>query len=336
MIDILKNRMYFYWVSTLWIVFSLCMFAFGSLNYGIDMTGGIQIEYQSLSGSIDIEEIKRLTNTVTQDINQQKEGIINTTNVYKISGQESFVVEVGISKKYSDAESENYKVAYREKLSELLLQNWKTQSSYVNIGASFWDYIKDTAKLTILLALVGISLYVAYAFSGTVAGIPSISFALITLLTLFHDVLISAGLYIFTSFYFPQFQIDTFFITSLLTILWYSINDTIVIFDRIRSNLREFWGKGKPLSEIIQNSVNETMTRSIYTSLTLFFVLICMFILWPESIQGFTLTMLFGTVVGSLSSIFIASPLLYDIHKHTVLSVYLKKENVSDDDKMVV
>jgi preprotein translocase subunit SecF len=113
------------------------MFAFGSLNYGIDMTGGIQIEYQSLSGSIDIEEIKRLTSTVTQDINQQKEGIINTTNVYKISGQESFVVEVGISKKYSDAESENYKVAYREKLSELLLQNWKTQSSYVNIGASF-------------------------------------------------------------------------------------------------------------------------------------------------------------------------------------------------------
>ena len=336
MIDILKNRLYFYIVSGSLILFSLWMLLIGNLNYGIDMTGGIQIEYTSQSGIIDVKHLKIEAQTVAEHINLQKEGIINTVNVYKISWQESFVVEAGISKRYSDAESETYKVAYREQLSEVLLTQGKIQSSYVNIGASFGDYIKSTAKLTLFLALIWISVYVAYAFSGTIAGISSWSFALITLLTLFHDVIVSSGLYILTSYFLPQFQIDTFFITALLTILGYSINDTIVIFDRIRSNLREFGGKWKNLAVIIQNSVNETMTRSIYTSLTVFFVLVCMLIFGPESIQGFTLTMLYGTIIGSLSSIFIASPILYDLHKNTILKVYIKKEARSNDDKMVV
>lgn len=300
------------------------------------MTWGIQIEFQSGTGAINLEEIKSEAQTISGHMNVQKENIINTINVYKISWQDSFVVEVGISKKYSDAETESYKIAYREQLSEVLTTQGYELSSYVNIGASFGDYIKSTAKLTLLLALVGISLYVAYAFSGTVAGIPSATFAFITLLTLFHDVVVSSGLYILTSQFLPQFQIDTFFITALLTILWYSINDTIVIFDRIRTNLREFAGKWKNLETIIVDSLNETMTRSIYTSLTVFFVLLCMFLFGPESIQGFTLTMLFGTVVGSLSSIFVASPLLYEIHKHTTLRTYVKREARTDDEKMIV
>ena len=328
--------MYFFALSGFMILASIALIFFWNLNLWIDMTWGIQIEFQAWTWSINLDTIKSEAQTVAGHMNLQKENIVNTINVYKISGQESFVVEAGISKKYSDAETESYKIAYREQLSENLKSQGYVLSSYVNIGASFGDYIKSTAKLTLLLALIGISLYVAYAFSGTVAGIPSLTFAFITLLTLFHDVIVSTGLYILTSQFFPQFQIDTFFITALLTILGYSINDTIVIFDRIRTNLREFAGKWKNLETIIIDSIDETMTRSIYTSLTVFFVLLCMFFFGPESIQWFTLTMLFGTIVWSLSSIFVASPLLYEMHKHTTLTAYVKKEARSDEDKMVV
>lgn len=294
------------------------------------------MEFLSESGTIDVDIIKETSQQIAANINAQKEGIINTVNVYKISGQESFVVEAGISKKYSDIESEQYKWIYREALEEVLLPQWNTLSSYVNIWASFGKYIQDTAILTLTLAILSIGLYLAYAFSWTVGGISSLSFGFITIVTLFHDVIISAGLYILTSYFYPQFQIDTFFVTALLTILGYSINDTIVIFDRTRANLREFWGKWKDLKEIISLSISETMTRSIYTSLTVIFVLFSMFIMWPESIKGFTLTMLYGSFIGTFSSIFIASPLLYDLHKKTILTAYVKKTTQSDDDKMVV
>ena len=120
------------------------------------------------------------------------------------------------------------------------------ETKYVNIGKSFGDYIKNTAFLTLAIAIVAITIYVTWAFSGVVSGISVSSFAIITIITLFHDVIISSGAYIVAGHFFPQFQIDTFFITALLTILGYSINDTIVVFDRIRANLKQFGGrKGK-------------------------------------------------------------------------------------------
>jgi preprotein translocase SecF subunit len=111
------------------------------------------------------------------------------------------------------------------------------------------------------------------------------SFALITVITLFHDVFISSGLYIMTSNFLPEFKIDTYFITALLTTLGYSINDTIVVLDRIRTNLRAFGGRTKKLDEIVNMSVSETLTRSIYTSLTVIFVLVAILILGPVTIK---------------------------------------------------
>lgn len=335
-LNILSYRIPTFMVSLLLSLFACAMIFFWNLNFGIDMTWGIQLEYDAGTGTIDLDQLKTEAETVAGNINLQEKNVISTINLYKISGQNNFVVEAGISKHLTDAQSETFKTAFREQLTESYKKNNMTLGSYVNIWASFGDYIQSTAKLTILIALIGISVYVAYAFSGTVGGISSLSFAAITLITLFHDVLVAAGLYIMTSYFLPQFQIDTFFITALLTILGYSINDTIVIFDRIRSNLREFGGRGKDLATIITEAINDTITRSIYTSLTVVFVLICILVFWPESIQGFTLTMLYGTIVGTFSSIFIASPMLYEFHKNTTLQVYQKKEDRSAEDKMVV
>jgi preprotein translocase SecF subunit len=134
--------------------------------------------------------------------------------------------------------------------------------------------------------------------------------------------------------YFPEFKIDTFFITALLTILGYSINDTIVVFDRIRSNLKKLVKK-ESLKDIIELSINDTLRRSIFTSLTLFFVLLTIFLFGPESIKGFVLVMMFGTLIGTYSSIFIASPLLFELNKKKKISEY-KDTSLTPDDKIVV
>ncbi len=116
-----------------------------------------------------------------------------------------------------------------------------------------------------------------------------------------------------TSLFFPEFKIDTFFLTAMLTILGYSINDTIVVMDRIRSNLETSNSKKISFSSIIDQSIHETMRRSIFTSLTVIIVLVAMFIWGPDSLRGFTLALIFGGIVGTYSSVCLASPLLVDI-----------------------
>lgn len=337
MLNVLPKRFVFFAVSGFFALFSLGMILFGNLNLWIDMTGGTQSEF-TYGDNFEFNQgtLSQSANTLVSSINSSQE-IINDVNIYKITWEKTFVVEAGFNRNIDEVELENAKVNYRDSLVEKYEELWNIElSKYTNIWASFWDYIRNTAILTLFIAIVAIALYISYTFSATVSGISSLSFALITIVTLFHDVIISTWLYIFASNFFPQFQIDTFFITALLTILWYSINDTIVIFDRIRSNLREFGAKGKDLDEIIELSVSETLTRSIYTSLTLAFVLFCILIFGPESISWFTLAMIFGTIVGTYSSIFIASPLLFELHKSTSLSEYIPKEELSEEDKMVV
>jgi preprotein translocase subunit SecF len=188
-----------------------------------------------------------------------------------------------------------------------------TQSKYVNIGASFGAYIKKSGYITLFIAILGISLYIQYAFRGSIDGMASWPFAVVTGVSLVHDVVIAFGLYVLTSFFFPEFKIDTFFITAMLTVLGYSINDTIVVMDRIRSNLRDGASRKSSLPTIIDKSIHDTMRRSLFTSLTVIIVLVALFLFGPGSLRGFTLALIFGGIVGTYSSICIASPLLVDI-----------------------
>lgn len=301
---------------------------------------------------VNIQEINEEISLAAKNITHNWEQVINDTSVYKITWEDSvstviwfYDITDGISDQEEIRETEKllewYKNEIRAKTLEILQLQDPTinESKYINIWKSFWDYIKNTAFLTLGIAILAIAIYVMHAFSGAVSGINVYSFAVITIVTLFHDVIIATGLYIFTSMFYSDFQIDTFFITALLTILGYSINDTIVVFDRIRDNLRKFAGKKwkdeKNLYEIVNISIKETVVRSIYTSVTLLFVLITIFFFGPETISGFVLVMIFGTVVGTYSSIFIASPLFYLANKDKKLSIY-KKVKVNPDDKIVV
>lgn len=329
--NVLKIRAYFYVIFGALFAFSIASFFIFNVNYGIDITGGSQTEYSYTSGNIDVAKISSEIQTLKEKVPE-----INTINVYQVTWEKVFVVETGFQKWGDEKTLEKVKVQFRDDVNATLAKHDGIEMArYTNIGASFGEYIRNTAKLTLLIAIIGIAVYVAYAFSGAVGGIPSLSFGIITVVTLFHDVLIAAGLYLMVSHFYPQYQIDTFFVTALLTILGFSINDTIVVFDRIRANLKLFWGKWKDLAQIINESVSEVFTRSLYTSFTVVMVLFAILIWWPTAIGGFTLTMLFGTIVGTFSSIFIASPLLYDMNKNKKLEVYKKKE-YNPDDKIVV
>lgn len=321
MFSFVENRFRFYSIAIALMIFSvLTPWIFGT-NKGIDMTGGIQIEYSvSWDRARAIEEARKISETLKSETKIWNVSVVNTTTVYGIAGTDSFIVEAGfaLAEGMTDAELQTAKAGFTKNLSEKLwsLKDTKiTESRYVNIGESFGAYIKKSAYITLSMAVIMIALYIAYAFKGSIPGMSSLPFAIVTGVSLIHDVVVAFGLYVATSYFFPEFKIDTFFLTALLTILGYSINDTIVVMDRIRSNLRDSGGKKMWLSHVIDGAIHDTMRRSILTSSTVFIVLLAMFFFGPESLKGFTLTLLFGTVIGTYSSICIASPLLVDITK---------------------
>ena len=322
MFSFTKNRFKFYTVAIILSVISLTAPFILKLNLGIDMTGGIQIEYNSDKPDTTGVQIaaKTFAEALKKETLYNGKEIVNDVTVYGILGTSSFIVEAGFSNPEWSHESdiEKLKTEFVSKLGEKLstFQSAKlTQSRYVNIGESFGTYIKKSAYITLTLAIIAISLYIQYAFRWSIQGIASWPFALVTGVSLIHDVLISFGLYVIASFFFPQFKIDTYLLTAMLTILGYSINDTIVVMDRIRSTLHEGINKKLHFAEMIDKAIHDTMRRSIFTSLTIFIVVLAMFLFGPESLKGFTLALLFGTIVGAYSSICIASPLLIDITK---------------------
>ncbi len=355
-LNVIKNRFIYLWISWIFIFISILALLFGQLNYWIDMTWWTKAEYLYEKNNLDLNKIKENLQTEAKKLTYNNKEIINAINVFKIAWEKKIWITTWYSqitatskdleqlknnsKLTKDKIESNiladFKNKFRQQTLEILKKedNKIQETSYTNIWKSFWDYIKNTAYTTLILAIIAIAIYIMYAFSWVASWISIMSFAIITILTLFHDVIIATWLYIITSSFFPEFKIDTFFITALLTILGYSINDTIVVFDRIRSNIKKLIKK-KNLEEIIEVSVSETLRRSIFTSLTVIFVLFTIFIFGPETLRGFILAMIFGTIVGTYSSIFIASPLLYEFNKNKKLSEY-KEKIIRPEDKIVV
>ena len=184
---------------------------------------------------------------------------------------------------------------------------------FQSIGPSVGAELRKNALLAVFFVLLGISLYVAFAFRKVSRPISSWKYGVVTLVSLFHDVIIPAGLLAFLGRFYGV-EIDSNFIVALLVIAGFSVHDTIVVFDRIRENLTLNRGKAE-FADIINDSVNQTAVRSVYTSLTLIFVLITLLFLGPATLQYFIGTLLLGTVIGVYSSIFIASPLLLIWHR---------------------
>lgn len=335
MLDIIKHRYLNISIAVVCLLLSILVLIFGEKNYGIDMTWGTQSEY-SYSGEIDLEKILSGLEEKKHTFNQENHNIINGLSAYQVSWEDKIVVEVWFNTEKDEKTLETFKTSFQSEVGTYLDTQNETfvLYKYTNIGKSFWDYIKKTAFITLAISLVGITIYVWFAFYWVAVWVPAMSFAVIVLFTQFIDVIVASGLYIFTWLFYSEFKIDTFFITALLTILGFSINNTIVVFDRVRENIRTYL-KTKKLAEIINMSINETIRRSIYTSLTLVFVLVTIYLFGPETLKGFMLVMIFWVVFGTFSSIFVAGALLYEMNKDKELKIHEKKV-VTAEDKIVV
>ena len=177
------------------------------------------------------------------------------------------------------------------------------------VGPVIGKEIKEKTFWAILLAIILMLIYVAWAFQRVSFPVRSWVYGIVAIITLCHDVLITVGVFSLLG-YILHIEVGVPFIAAMLTVWGYSVNDTIVIFDRIRENLLR-QGSGFDFGKIIDQSVRQTFVRSLNTSLTVLFSLLAIFFFGGESIRYFVLALIVGVVIGSYSSLFLASPLLF-------------------------
>lgn len=265
------------------------VFVFG-LHPGIDLEGGTQWRV-SFSDS-------ELT---TGQVESFMEEAYDFSVTAKTTGEGDFVLEFPAS---NEEEHQEYKDALIEEFGEM------QERSFSSVGPVIGQELKDKSLWAILGVLLGIFTFVAWSFRKVSHPINSWKYGIVSILTLFHDVSLPIGIFALMG-HLSGVEVNTKFIVAVLVILGFSVNDTIVVFDRIRENLLHSRGKKKDLKKIINNSVNETLMRSINTSITLILVLASMLVFGPSSLYYFILTILVGTIAGTYSSIFVASPGLY-------------------------
>lgn len=188
-------------------------------------------------------------------------------------------------------------------------------SSLSIIGPSIGDFMRRSAKRAIIVGLILMALYMMISFAGIRTVIPPYVLAIVTIVTMAFDVSIPAGAYGLLMQFNSTVQIDTVFIIAILTTMGYSINDTIIIFDRIRENIakeeKSLLAGGALLGNVIETSLWQTMRRSLGTSISTLLVVVAMYFLGSWVIQTFAFTIGLGIVAGTFSSLFIAAPLMY-------------------------
>lgn len=276
--------------TKVWFILSLCIIIPGivsmatqGFNFGIDFTGGTIIEMR-YDDSVTIGKIRD---------SLRKHQLDNST--IQLSGEASSNAESGrdIMIRTVDLE-ENERKAVMASLKEdvgnyQLLREEK-------VGATMGSELILNALLAMLISWVLIILYVSYRFE--------IRFGVAAVLALVHDILI-----VLSVFSLLQKQLDSSFVAALLTIVGYSINDTIVIFDRIRENLKLHFRRGGDINELVDHSIYQTLTRSIYTVCTVLFTTLALYYFGGDTTKDFSFALLIGFTCGCYSSIFIASPL---------------------------
>ncbi|MBI2592802.1 MAG: protein translocase subunit SecF [Candidatus Colwellbacteria bacterium] len=289
MINVIGRRKIFFVFSGLTILLSLLSIILFSFHLGIDFKGGSLWQLRIPEKS---EADVRNFFASELGVSDMSVGRDPASSIYSLEFKE-----------IKQAERTSYFNTIKGKFSDKVedLDFWA-------LSPSVSSELRDRAILAIVLVMVGISFYIAFAFRKVSRPISSWKYGVITLLTLFHDVVIPAGVFAALGKVLGV-PADINFVVALLFVMGFSVHDTIVVFDRIRENLLTLRGRDS-LENIVNVSVNQILGRSINTSLTLILVLVALYFLGPLSLKYFILTILIGTVTGAYSSIFIASPLL--------------------------
>lgn len=290
-INFIKYRKIYFTISSILILGSIISLIVFGLKLGIDFVGGsiLEIEYRDSRPSN--QEIRdKLSDLGLAEIHIQP------------TGERGAIVRM---KEISED-------THQQILGSLRENKELEEIRFESIGPAIGREVKQKTKAVLVLALVSILLYITFAFRRVSQPIKSWQYGIATLIALFHDVLIPIGIFaILGKFY--MIEISLPIVTALLTVFGYSVNDTVVVFDRIRENLLK---KNLAFEQTVNESLNQTLSRSINTSLTTLFVLLAIFFFGGETLRYFSLALILGIALGTYSSIFLASPLLVSWLKH--------------------
>lgn len=291
-LPIIKLRNLWFTISGLLVAGSIVVLLAFPLKFGIDFTGGSLMEVEftgqrpAPAAVSDAVSAMGLGESVAQTVGE-KEMIIRLKTLDEPAHQK-------VLKEFADK------------------FGGATEHRFESVGPTVGDELRKKAFWSITLVLLGIALYVSYAFRKVSRPVASWKYGLITLIVgLMHDVLLPVAAFALLG-KFALAEVNSSFVAAVLTVLGFSVHDTIVVFDRIRENLMK---SGGAFEEIVERSVNETLSRSINTSLTACLPLISIYVWGGESLKYFAFTLIIGLIAGTYSSIFLASPLLVVMQK---------------------
>jgi len=280
-------------LSSIFIVLSIIILIFKGLNLGVDFKGGTLIELRTENSNINIAEIR-------QSFLKMNLGDIT---VKKFGKENDYLVKIEITK----SDDENFIKSINDKLSADLGSNINFRR-VENVGPKVSNELLKAGLLAITLSLAAMLFYIWIRFEW--------QFSLGAIIALMHDVIITVGIFSFLSY-----EVNLSIVAAVLTIVGYSMNDTVVIFDRIRENLRKY--SKMSITEISDLSTNQTLSRTLITSVTTLLALLSIYIFGGAILKGFSFAMILGVIVGTYSSIFIATPVLNytKVTQKTVLKV---------------
>jgi len=315
--NIVKNKRIFFWVSGILVAAAIGAVVFFGLNLSIDFTGGsiTEIQYEDESPSIEqVESQVQQMGFASVSVRPTGEGgyIIRTPFLESQQHQDLLDTLTFPNATSTPTNATRTKASAATGTGAYQL----TEQRFSSIGPAVGSELRTKALWGLGLVIAGIILFIAFAFRKVSEPVSSWKYGLVAIAALIHDIALPVGVFAVLSATMGA-QVDVLFVMALLAILGYSVNDTIVVFDRTRENLKENkdLNRKEPFAKTVGRSLEQTYTRSVNTSLTTGLVLLALYFFGAASTQLFALVLLVGVLAGTYSSIFLASPLLVQVYE---------------------
>ena len=300
---IVKHRKIFYTFSLILVLTSIAALCVWGLSFGIDFKGGSSVEFQYSVERPSIDVVKAEIDNLNFDPT-----IKGSYNLVP-TGDKGYVLSL---RTVTEPERASLISAISSNTA-----NPVTISQFSSVGPTLGQEAAFKSTMSIILVVLCIVIFLTFAFRKVSEPVSSWKYGVISIVALCHDIIIPTGVFAILNHFYHGFDVDTLFVTAILVILGFSIHDTIVVFDRVRENLRNNNGIKNPktFEEIVGASISQTFIRSINTSLTTLLAILVVYLVGPVATRNFTLTLLVGIFFGTYSSIFIGSNLLVTVEK---------------------
>lgn len=298
---IVNNRKIFYTFSIILVVTSIVALFVWGLSYGIDFKGGSSVEFQYSVSRPSIDVVRAQVDSLTF------EPTIKGSYALVPVGDKGYVLNL---RTVTEQERANLVSVISSNVA-----NSVEIKKFNSVGPTLGKEASIKALISIILVVLCIVLFLTFAFRKVSEPVASWKYGVVSIIALCHDIIIPTGVFAILNHFYHGFEIDTLFVTAILVILGFSIHDTIVVFDRVRENLRNNNGIKNPktFKEIVGTSISQTFIRSINTSLTTLLAILVVYLVGPVATKNFSLALLIGIFFGTYSSIFIGSNLLVTV-----------------------